>query len=114
MEVRLQIVQCDHSGFRVIREGKLFTSSVHWIHEVFLFTGITRTEILGNALIMLMAGYDTTANTMVFLAYCIAQEPEVQENLLKEINETKDKHVRNWVACHQIEDQTSRKEKSSP
>ena len=80
----------------------------------FLFTGITRTEILGNALIMLMAGYDTTANSMVFLSYCIAQEPEVQKNLLKEINETKDKHVRNWVAFYQIEDQTSRKEKSPP
>ena len=60
---------------------------------------------------MLMAGYETTANTMVFLAYCIAQEPEVQENLLKEINETKEKQVRNYVDMSSTRSHVDGKEK---
>ena len=44
-------------------------------------------------MIMLIGGYETTANTMIFLAYCIAEDKEVQEKLYKELLETKKKYV---------------------
>ena len=44
-------------------------------------------------MLMLMAGYENTANTMIFLAYCAVTEPEVQEKLYQEILETKEKYV---------------------
>ena len=55
--------------------------------------GITRTEIVGNSMIMMIGGYETTATTMTILAYCIATEPEVQEKLYQEIVETTEKYV---------------------
>ena len=58
-----------------------------------IFIGMSRTEIIGNALVMLIAGYDTTANAMVVLAYCIAVYPEVQEKLYREIEESIKEHV---------------------
>jgi len=45
-------------------------------------------------MIMLIGGYETTANTITLLAYCAATDPEVQEKLYKEIIETKEKYVR--------------------
>ena len=42
---------------------------------------------------MLMAGYETTANTLVFLTQSVAHEPEVQEKLYKEIVEANKKFV---------------------
>ena len=44
-------------------------------------------------MLMMMAGYETTANTIILLAYCAATEPEVQEKLYQEILETKEKYV---------------------
>ena len=44
-------------------------------------------------MLMMMAGYETTANTIILLAYCTATEPEVQEKLYQEILETKEKYV---------------------
>lgn len=41
---------------------------------------------------MLLAGYDTTANTIIFLAYSIAAEKDVQEKVYEEIVETKKKY----------------------
>ena len=63
-----------------------------FLHLLFV-SGITRTEIVGNAMIMMMAGYETTANTIILLAYCVATEPEVQEKLYKEIVEANEKFV---------------------
>ena len=48
-------------------------------------------------MIMLIAGYETTANTITLLAYCAATEPEVQEKLYKEILETKEKYVSKFL-----------------
>ena len=44
---------------------------------------------------MLIAGYETTANTIAVLAYCVAVDSTVQEKLYVEILETKEKYVSN-------------------
>ena len=61
--------------------------------HLLLISGLTRTEIVGNAMIMMIGGYETTANTIILLAYCVATEPHVQENLYKEIVEANEKFV---------------------
>ena len=44
-------------------------------------------------MVMMIAGYETTATAMSILAYCIAMKPEVQEQLYREIVETNEKYV---------------------
>ncbi|KAJ8303849.1 hypothetical protein KUTeg_017432 [Tegillarca granosa] len=48
--------------------------------------GLTRNEIYGNSLIFMVAGYDTTANTLTFGSYCLATNPDVQDKLIEEID----------------------------
>lgn len=48
--------------------------------------GLTKNEIYGNALIFMVAGYDTTANTLTFASYSLATNPDVQDKLIEEID----------------------------
>ena len=54
---------------------------------------ISREELAGNSMLMLFAGYDTTASAMQFLAYNLAVHKECQEKLRQEIKDTVDKYV---------------------
>jgi cytochrome P450 family 3 subfamily A len=47
---------------------------------------LTEDEVTGNAMLFLLAGYDTTASTMTFMAYCLGTSPESQEKLIEEID----------------------------
>ena len=49
-------------------------------------------------MLMILAGYETTGNSMIFLAYNLAAYPEVQEKLRKEIDETLEKNVRTCLS----------------
>ncbi|XP_061165934.1 cytochrome P450 3A9-like [Saccostrea echinata] len=48
--------------------------------------GLTVDEITGNSILFLLAGYDTTASTMTFIAYNLATNPECQDKLINEID----------------------------
>ena len=63
----------------------------------FSIPGLTRTEIVGNSILMLLAGYETTGNSMIFFAYNLATHPEIQEKLRQEVDETFENYVREWV-----------------
>ena len=43
-------------------------------------------EIAGVAFDFLMAGYETTSNTLTYTTYLLAMHPDVQEKLQKEID----------------------------
>ena len=47
--------------------------------------GLTKTEIVGNSLIMMLAGYETTSNAMIFLAYNLATHQHAQEKVYSEL-----------------------------
>jgi len=47
--------------------------------------GLTKLEIVGNSLIMMLAGYETTLNAMIFFAFNIATHQNVQEKLYQEL-----------------------------
>uniref|UniRef100_A0A914YJM5 Cytochrome P450 n=1 Tax=Panagrolaimus superbus TaxID=310955 RepID=A0A914YJM5_9BILA len=48
---------------------------------------LTRMEILAQLVIFLVAGYETTATTLHFVTYLLAQRPEVQDKVRDEVNE---------------------------
>ena len=45
-------------------------------------TGLTRIEVIGNALLFLIAGFQTTAETINFLFYEMAVNPDCQEKVI--------------------------------
>lgn len=48
--------------------------------------GLTTDEVTGNAIVFIIAGYDTTASTLAFMAYCLATNSDCQERLISEID----------------------------
>ncbi|XP_048767818.2 cytochrome P450 3A18-like [Ostrea edulis] len=50
--------------------------------------GLTKEELGGNSVMFMVAGYETTATTLTFTAYCLATNPECQEKLIAEIDST--------------------------
>jgi len=54
--------------------------------------GLTMTEIKGQALLFFVAGYETTASTMMFLAYHLTTHPDLQEKLRGEIADVLEQH----------------------
>ena len=46
----------------------------------------TDMEVVGHALEMLLAGYDTTSNTLAYISYLLALNPDIQEKLQSEID----------------------------
>ncbi|XP_067674794.1 cytochrome P450 3A5-like [Haliotis asinina] len=47
---------------------------------------MTNEEIIGQALLFFIAGYETTANTLHFVAYSLAKNPDVQKRLTEEVD----------------------------
>ncbi len=54
-----------------------------WLNFI---AGLTENEILAQAILFLLAGYETTAATLSFVAYNLALYPECQEQLYNEVD----------------------------
>lgn len=54
---------------------------------------LTEDEIVGQAFLFLIAGYETTTSALSFATYLLATNPECQEKLLQEVDEFSEKHV---------------------
>lgn len=48
--------------------------------------GLTMDEIVGNSILFLLVGYDTTSNALAFTAYNLATHSDCQEKLIEEID----------------------------
>lgn len=60
---------------------------------------ITEDEIVGQAFVFLVAGYETSSNTLAFACYLLAINPECQRELQKEVDHFFTRHVSPAV-CH--------------
>ena len=47
---------------------------------------LTEEEITAHAILFMLAGYETTANTLSYTSYLLALNPHVQEKLQEEID----------------------------
>ena len=47
---------------------------------------LTDKEIVAHSVSFVLAGYETTANTLSYVSYCLALNPEAQEKLQHEID----------------------------
>ncbi|XP_076809143.1 cytochrome P450 3A30-like [Clavelina lepadiformis] len=63
------------------------SEAVHGAH-----TGLTQNEIVGNSMILMLAGYETTANTLIFLCYNLATHKDAQRKSQKEIDDILREH----------------------
>ena len=60
---------------------------------------LTNEEVVGNARVLLLAGYETTANALAYTSYLLALNPDIQEKLQSEIDSYfDDKPVSNIAA----------------
>ncbi len=48
--------------------------------------GLSNEEIVAHAVTFLLAGYETTANTLAYTSYLLALNPDIQEKLQSEID----------------------------
>ncbi len=51
----------------------------------YLLSGLTKEEVLAQAILFFLAGYDTTATTIAFCIYNLTVNPEYQDKLYEEI-----------------------------
>ena len=59
-------------------------------------TGLSTDEILANAMLFFVAGYDTTSTSLSFFLYNMALYPECQAKLVSEINQVMGDKVGFW------------------
>ena len=69
MNYRFVIVKIDVMDIKPLRKAK----------------GWTPPEILSNAVLFILASFETTASVLQFLIYELAKNPDIQENILREI-----------------------------
>ena len=50
-------------------------------------TKLSDDEVLSQAITFMLAGHETTSNSLALASYCLALNPEVQEKLYKELVE---------------------------
>ena len=49
---------------------------------------LTDAEIVSQSMTFILAGYETTRNALAYTTYCLAMNPDKQEKLLEEIDQT--------------------------
>ena len=65
---------------------------------------LTDEEIVAHSIVFLLAGNETTANTLAFTSYLLALNPEIQEKLQAEIDEYFESKPVSWSYCAQSHD----------
>uniref|UniRef100_A0A8C8VGF0 Thromboxane-A synthase n=1 Tax=Pelusios castaneus TaxID=367368 RepID=A0A8C8VGF0_9SAUR len=63
---------------------------------------LSEDEIVAQAFIFLIAGYETTTSALSFATYLLATNPECQEKLLQEVDEFSEKHVSTFIGFIQF------------
>ena len=56
------------------------------------FPALTTGQITGQSIVFLLAGFETTSNTLSSLTYHLAKNPDVQDTLVEEVDEVLEAH----------------------
>jgi cytochrome P450 family 9 len=57
-------------------------------HSIFCITELDDEDIVSQAIMFFLAGFDTTSTLLCFVSHQLATHPEVQERLQEEIDKT--------------------------
>lgn len=79
----------DHSEKYESEEVLKLDSQIKYLKKT-----LTDDEILSQAVLFMMAGSDTTATALGWLAYNLAMNPATQDKLCEEIDSVLEKHVK--------------------
>ena len=71
-------------------EEKGESNTIEWTS---LKKSLNNAEIMSQAFIFLIAGSETTATTMTYVAYLLAKNPQIQAKLYNEIEKVFNEHV---------------------
>lgn len=63
---------------------------------------ITEDEIVGQAFVFLLAGYETSSNTLAFTCYLLAINPECQRKVQEEVDDFFTRHVSVAFSCERL------------
>lgn len=63
---------------------------------------MTEDEIVGQAFVFLLAGYETSSNTLAFTCYLLAINPECQRKVQEEVDDFFTRHVSVAFSCEQL------------
>lgn len=94
----MKIIVLEDVFFKLPLFIKLFTKIINIFFQG--RQGLTTEEIISNAILFFVAGYDTTATTLQFFLYNMAKNPEIQEKLFEEINDVMGQKVRQTSFLH--------------
>ena len=61
---------------------------------IFYHLELTDEEILAHSVFFFMAGYETTSGSLAWVLYELSRHPDIQDRLLKEINDVMQDNVR--------------------
>lgn len=75
-----------------LRQKKTIEASKKYDKEDVKYLELTESVISAQIFIFYMAGYETSATTISYLFYEIAKNPEIQEKLIKEIDDVLSRH----------------------
>jgi cytochrome P450 len=71
-------------------EEKRESNTIQWTS---LKKSLNNAEIMSQAFLFLIAGSETTATTMTYVAYLLAKNPQIQAKLYNEIEKVFNEHV---------------------
>ncbi|XP_012302932.2 thromboxane-A synthase isoform X2 [Aotus nancymaae] len=97
LDARHSASPVDVQDFDIVRDIFSFTEckpNPSWQHQPrAMARPLTVDEIVGQAFIFLIAGYEIITNTLSFATYLLATHPDCQEKLLREVDLFKKKHA---------------------
>lgn len=80
----------NHASSETVDDEQEHSTSIQWKS---LKKSLTNKEILSQAFLFLIAGSETTATTMTYVAYLLAKNPKIQTKLYEEIENALKEHV---------------------
>jgi len=67
--------------------------------SVFIWAGLTHSEIIAQGILFFLGGFENTANTMSVLAYHLAVNSDCQDRLIQEIDDVIKDQVQLLLCC---------------
>merc|ERR1719178_212035 len=86
IDLMLDCLKEDNSEEKETDDSNQFEKDRKFVHSR-KGAKVSEDEVVATALVLLIAGYDTTGMTLTYLAYAMAKNPEIQQKLQEEVDQ---------------------------